>query len=391
MATNPKDQISNAPKKGARFLISDGLDTAVTDFLKKGLKASLFDAVLLPAKVPAGDSYAWVLTENEELIEGLNVLPPVMPVQGGKALSSLTKHGMAERKIAMVMRPCEVRAAIELIKLKQIESDNIFLISIDCPGVLPLKDYLEDSKKGESTFEEAVKSGNKDVMRPVCQTCVYFSMTAPDLHIATFGMNGDAALIIPASGKGEELLESAGMKVDDDTAGWITEVEKLTEQGMKARVEAHKRIKAETGGIENLAKTLDKCIACHNCMRVCPVCYCRRCYFDSGAIEYSSEQYLNRAKQKGSIKFSPDVLLFHIGRMSHMTTSCVSCGNCEDACPVSIPVAQLFSFVADDAQAAFDYVSGRNVDEPLPLRIFIKEEELSEIERICKDPLEQGE
>ena len=114
-------------------------------------------------------------------------------------------------------------------------------------------------------------------------------------------------------------------------------------------------------------------------MRVCPVCICRLCYFDSDKVKHPPDDYLDRAKSKGSIRFLPDTTLFHIGRMMHMSVSCVSCGACEDACSMSIPVAQIFSMIADETQGLFDYVSGRNIEEPIPL-VTYQEEELHQME-----------
>ena len=62
-----------------------------------------------------------------------------------------------------------------------------------------------------------------------------------------------------------------------------------------------------------------------------------------------------------------------------MSISCVSCGACEDACSMSIPVSQIFSMIADKTQGLFDYVSGRSLDEPIPI-VAYKEEELKEVE-----------
>ena len=375
------------PEKGAMLQIEQGLDAAIIGLLKRGLEGKLFDAALLPVLVPAGDSYAWVLMENDKLLENAHILPPVMPVQGARALSSITKHGKAERRIAAIMRPCEVRATIELAKLNQINLENIYLISVDCPGVLPLKEYLRDKAKSEKSFYEAVNAGKTDVMRQTCQSCVHFSMTASDLHIATIGMDG-GAILVHGSEKGKRFMESLNLKFETDTSNWQSEVKELTGRRLVLRANAHKSIKSEHSGMDNLMSTFGKCISCHNCMSVCPICYCRRCYFESEAIEFMPQQYFNRAKQKGFSKIPHDTLLFHIGRMSHMTLSCVSCGCCEDACPVSIPVSQLFAATAEDTQKAFDYIPGRNIDEELPLRMFIKDKELTEIERICKDPLE---
>ena len=114
-------------------------------------------------------------------------------------------------------------------------------------------------------------------------------------------------------------------------------------------------------------------------MRVCPICYCRLCYFDSDKVKHPPEDYLGRAESKGSIRFLPDTTLFQMGRMMHMSLSCVSCGACEDACPMSIPVAQIFSMIADETQGLFDYVAGRSLEEPLPLKTY-EEDEFHEVE-----------
>jgi formate dehydrogenase subunit beta len=63
-----------------------------------------------------------------------------------------------------------------------------------------------------------------------------------------------------------------------------------------------------------------------------------------------------------------------------MIFSCVSCGTCEDACPMGLPVAQVFSLVADNAQRLLNYVPGRSKEEPLPAAVY-QEEELWEVEK----------
>ena len=50
-----------------------------------------------------------------------------------------------------------------------------------------------------------------------------------------------------------------------------------------------------------------------------------------------------------------------------MALSCVSCGACEDACPMDIPVSQIFSLAADKSQAMMGYTPGQNRNEMLPL------------------------
>jgi formate dehydrogenase subunit beta len=89
---------------------------------------------------------------------------------------------------------------------------------------------------------------------------------------------------------------------------------------------------------------------------------------------------LARAQRKGALRVSPDTLLFHIGRASHMALSCVSCGACEDACPMDIPVGQVFSLMADRAQEALGYVAGRSLEDALPL-VDYEMDELHQVEQ----------
>ncbi len=73
-----------------------------------------------------------------------------------------------------------------------------------------------------------------------------------------------------------------------------------------------------------------------------------------------------------------DTVFYHLTRLAHMSTACVGCGQCSNACPNEIPLAELFSAVAHGTQKAFDYLAGRSVDEPPPLSEF-RENEFQEI------------
>ncbi len=351
----------------------------IIDLLEKAIDKGVIDAVIVPMKVPAGDSFAYVLVKDKTLLKQSFPLPPTMFVQGAKAISSVTRLGKGNMKIASLLRPCETRAVIELTKLGQTNLENIILISIDCPGVLPTSEFLDDPKKNIKIFDEAVKNWDDKKMRKVCQICDKSSMISGDLHIGTLGTKKDSFFIISNTQKGDDLADELGIKLNDNIENWQSEVKNISEEKQKKRKKAHKDLKTKVGGIDNLTETFSQCINCHNCMRVCPVCFCRLCYFDSDKVKHPAEDYLLRAERVGSIRFLPDTTLFQMGRMMHMSLSCVSCGACEDACPMSIPVAQIFSMIADDTQGLFDYISGRSQDEPIPL-IAYKEEELHEME-----------
>jgi formate dehydrogenase subunit beta len=124
---------------------------------------------------------------------------------------------------------------------------------------------------------------------------------------------------------------------------------------------------ATEGGIAGLFAA---CIRCHNCMTVCPICYCKTCLFKTASFDHPPEHYYRMAQRKGATRMLGDTLLFHLTRLNHMSASCVSCGMCTSACPADIPVGAIFSAIGAKVQAVFGYVPGRSVAETLPLITF---------------------
>ena len=73
-----------------------------------------------------------------------------------------------------------------------------------------------------------------------------------------------------------------------------------------------------------------------------------------------------------------DTVFYHVTRLAHMSTACVGCGQCSNACPNDIPVMELFRTIAQDTQRAFDYQAGRSFEEAPPLSVF-REDEFPEV------------
>jgi len=379
------------PHCGAEISVEKETGKTILNFLKHMLNQKLIDGLLMPVMVPSGDSYAWILMKDSTLVDRANPLAPVMPVQGAKALKSLTRKGKSDMTVAAVMRPCEVKAAVELSKLSQVNLDQLILVSYDCPGAIPLEMYSQDPAGKESHFRSMIegKQFEEDSVKPVCQFCTDFSVPASDLHFALAGEEGSKPVIVSCSEKGSSLMDKMGLKTSHDLTPWENRVEEIRKAKSKKREEIYKTVQHMVEGFDNLLDTFSDCIGCHNCQSACPICYCRQCYFDSKEARPEARFLLEQAEKRGGISFPQDKILFHVGRMSHMSLSCVSCGLCSDACPVSIPVARIFSYVGSQTQKAFEYDAGKTAGEALPMKEY-KMDELQEIHEMIKSA-ESGE
>jgi formate dehydrogenase subunit beta len=284
----------------------------------------------------------------------------------------------APAPIAVVLRPCEIRALVELVKLQQASMDPFLVIGVDCWGTYSVQDYAAMVTQGPqdssvtTDFLKQVTAGNfPEELRGACRACQHPVPTCADLTIQLIGDDINQQIRLEAqSEKGKEIFNALGFEVTPESKERKSAVEKLKE--------AKKQL-AEQDQVDFLEMISSLCINCHNCRAVCPICYCKQCVFDGKIFEYPLEKYLNFSGKKGVLPVPPDKLLFHLTRMSHVATSCVACGQCEAACPSGIPLGRIFQKISTAAQEALGYEAGRSLDDDLPLTTF-REDELSVVE-----------
>ena len=362
---------------------------AINSFLESLLEKNLVSALLVPREVPSKDNIVQSLMTNSNGLKEVNVISPVLPVSSARIISEMTRLSSYKNPVGVVLRSCEIRALIELVKLKQASLDNLLIIGVDCLGTYSVSDYQNLCKQGNSPSDELLRKfkeeeeeggGGEDTkLREACQVCEYPIPSNADLVIGLVGVDFEKNILLKScTEKGEKILEKFSFP-EFNQSKREESVSKYISKKIEKRDTFFSEMKGETSsGWENLLSVFSTCINCHNCMRVCPICYCRECFFESPTFEFDSEKYLMWAKRKGSIKMPRDTTLFHLGRMSHMATSCVGCGLCEQACPSNIPLLKIFKTVSYDVQQIFKYVPGRDLEEPLPLTTF-KEDELRSV------------
>ena len=360
--------------------VKGNMINGMRDLLKRLIKANVVKNVILPVKMPTTGSFAHVLTNDNRLVDKSWPISPIITVQGARIISKLTKKEAPKDPIAAIFKPCELRAMRELIKLKQANAKNLLTISFDCPGTLELQSYVKgDHKAADEHFNSWICDFTLSQTRPICQICQNFTGELADIEVGCVGAP-ECYYLLGRTQEGERALKALGYEGTTSLDARNKLLNTMTESRKKERTSYFQTFSDFIKRPNGLLSILHECTNCHNCMRVCPICFCRGCFFDSDALKLDSGNYLMRAKRKGGLRLLPDTLMFHLGRMNHMSVSCVSCGACEDACPNNVPISRIFAMVGDRTQAIFQYVPGRHLEEPIPFADY-KEEELTQYER----------
>jgi formate dehydrogenase subunit beta len=343
--------------------------TAARDHLAKLLREGQLDALLVPMATGGGRTYSHVLVTDADGLDDADPFAPVMPVSGATAVSRLTKLEAPSGRVGVVLRPCEVAAAIELDKLLQARLRNVVVIGVDCPGTISVQDHIGLVDAGKRPLEEVGK--DPTLLREACITCDWTRVQHADLLLGTFGQEGKALLVVSKDGTLVEGLGKAPKKALEARERTIGEIEAVRLEATEA---VGKEVAASLQGTGDFARHFETCIVCHNCMEQCPVCYCNECFFESQTFRYEGDKMMLWARNRGSLDMPTDKAMFHLGRMAHMVATCVGCGMCTQACPVDINVGRAFKYVGSRVQPVFDYKAGRSLDDPLPNATYMEDE-----------------
>jgi formate dehydrogenase subunit beta len=347
---------------------------AIQGFLRSLLVERAVEALMVPMREPGG-AVMPALVSEPDLLQDADPLAPVLAQNGARLVSALSIREPRGR-IGVVLRPCEIRALVELVKLQQASMDDLLVIGLECAGTYSQADHigmLEGKPEGALWRELYADPLADRPLRDACRLCEFPlpENAAVILQLLDGDLSTEVSVVLP-----DELGEALGLS-PTQTAERSDLTTKLIAARERERDRVFAEIREQLTDEKGLAGLFATCIRCHNCMVNCPICYCKTCLFRTPAFDHDPAQYMTWSLRKGAARLPTDTVLFHITRLNHMSTSCVGCGMCTDACPADIPVGRVFRAVGQRTQRIFEYLPGRSVEDPLPVTTF-REDELAE-------------
>ncbi|MEJ2211196.1 MAG: hypothetical protein P8129_19445, partial [Anaerolineae bacterium] len=214
------------------------------------LEAGLVNAWLVPMRTPAG-GVAPMLVKDPAALAHADPLAPVLPINAARAASQLTMTGHRET-LGLVMRSCEIRALVELVKFQQAGLENVLIVGVDCLGTYPVVDWQAADREpvlaallaGAVNGELAPYEGL--AFRDACTMC---EQPLPQgEHVAlTVGLVGVEAGSLYLKAR-EDVARALELDAGEVPTGRKTAADTLIAARTQARDEALAAFRARVGG-----------------------------------------------------------------------------------------------------------------------------------------------
>lgn len=338
----------------------------VRAMLKELLVKQRVDAVLVLAKNPWSDLPMPTLIADPTRMDDADPLAPAAPVSSARQASALTRNPTG-KTVALVLRPCEIRALVELVKLNQCGLENTVIIGMDCLGRMENRTFIDCAAAHSDLSERFLTdAGLQGKITDTCASCADFIPENTDITLCTLGAEPGHLGFEARTDKGKELLDSLGFTSGTELKNRESAITAIREKRSESKTQRFDHTTGQLNTVDGFQTFIARCLNCYNCRTACPVCYCKECVFLTDVFAHPPELLLERAARRGAVKMPTDTSMFHLTRLSHIGHACVGCGQCSSVCPSDISVADMFRTVSEKTQAFFNYQPGRDVNDPIP-------------------------
>ncbi len=362
---------------------------SITTLMKFLLEEEIVDAVLAVGKgADLYDAVPILINNPNEIIESAGSLHC-----GTLNIAKIIEKyldGAYHIKIAVTTKPCDAMAVNELVKRDRIDRENIIMFGINCggtfhplqtrrmienKGINPNEVVNEEISKGKfiiKTSDNKKEEFNIDMLeledkgrRKNCRRCEFNIPIGTDVAFGNWGVinryRDNNSFVEILTEKGAEIFEKAFnngvIKLEQLPVGAVELREKIDINMVNMARISQKEMFSHVEGeflsvLFKYEDELAKCIKCFGCKESCPICYCSDCSLKSEIPEWINNTDV------------PPKPLFHMERLLHMVDSCINCGQCEDVCPVDIPLSKISHEINSRLREIFNYTPGIDNEKP---------------------------
>lgn len=262
-------------------------------------------------------------------------------------------------KILALLKPCDTYSFNQLIKEHRINRDNVYVLGIECRGMIDINKIKDLGIRGiisveemDYKCEESDDEKDKKCDRFVVKT-IYGERTCKRSEVLL-------EKCLCCKGKQHVAYDELVM-TDEDIP------ENISKTATKDRFELVKKLEVMTPDerFSFWRSELSRCIRCNACRNVCPACSCVKCVFDNDNSGVASKANTDTSEEN----------LFHIIRAFHVAGRCTDCGECSRVCPQHIPLHLLNRKIIKDINEFYgEYQAGADIESLAPLTNFTKED-----------------
>ena len=329
---------------------------AVRNLIQEVWSQSSLQGMLVPLN---GNEHVVVkprLLDDPEQLEEINPFKPLMMENAARTVPELVKQ-RPQGGLGALLRPCEMRALIEMVKHDSFDIDNFLTICVDCLGTLPADEYewraARKESSGDSLTQETLQFSRQGGIlayryRSACQMCVSPEARGADLNINVLGLPARQHVLVHArdgAAAGRLNLQAITDGAADDES--VAQHERVLARMTERLTRTMERVTQGLGellpqDVEAIADQIQSCAPCQKCMQVCPIC----------SVDFPQRDEQNRYSRQD---------------VTRWLVSCSGCGMCEQACPNHLPLTTIFRHIREKLSAELGYVPGRSLDEALPV------------------------
>lgn len=328
---------------------------ALRSFLAAIWQVAKFDGMFVPLYDGVDNTTQAILISDPSRLEEVNPFLPLMSVNNARWIPHLLELN-AGKRLGVVLRPCELRALVEMAKHTRLDPGPTLIIGVDCLGTFPASDFLwRAERKGspgnisDDTLQFARQGGIVPYRyRAACQLCLSPDSRGADLNIGVLGMPVRQSILVqalnPQLSRRLALAELTAGPADPDL---VKQRDRMLAKLIERRARTRDRLIQSLGELlpadpVELIEMFNSCHDCQECMQQCPIC----------SVDFPQ---------------SDDENNFRIQDIKRWLVSCAGCGMCEQACPQHHPLSAIFGHIRDQLADTFGYTPGASQPEVLPI------------------------